>query len=96
MTVPYDTVFLFDVDNTLLDNDVVIADLRAHIEHQFGAATARRYWHHCQGHYALDPAAAAAYPAADIAIERIGDLLSIDIRELLGPKDPALASQKTP
>lgn len=239
MTAPYDTVFLFDVDNTLLDNDTVIADLRAHIEHEFGAATARRYWHHFevlrselgyadylgalqrwrvdaeplpgeatrllrmsdflidypfaerlypnavavvrrlgefghtviltdgdvvfqprkvqrsglwdavagrvliyihkermldavqrhyparhyvmvddklrilaamkkvlkdrlttvfprQGHYALDPAAAAAYPAADISIERIGDLLAVDIRELSGSKDPAPASQGTP
>ena len=27
----YETVFLFDVDNTLLDNDRVQADLDAHI-----------------------------------------------------------------
>jgi FMN phosphatase YigB (HAD superfamily) len=239
MTVLHDTVFLFDVDNTLLDNDVVIADLRAHIEHEFGAATASRYWLHFealrselgyadylgalqrwrvdaeplpgeatrllrmsgflidypfaerlypnavavvrrlgefgptviltdgdvvfqprkvqrsglwdavagrvliyihkermldavqrhhparhyvmvddklhilaamkkvmqdrlttvfprQGHYALDPAAVAAFPAADISIERIGDLLPIDIRELMGPNDSALVSQETP
>ena len=37
-----------------------------------------------QGHYALDPANAAAYPAADLAIERIGDLADIDIGALLG------------
>ena len=46
MSTPQDVVFLLDVDNTLLDNDRVIADLRAHIEHEFGAATASRYWHH--------------------------------------------------
>ncbi len=31
-----------------------------------------------QGHYALDAEAVAKYPAADITIERIGDLLDID------------------
>ena len=44
MTMPQDTVFLLDVDNTLLDNDKVIADLRQHLEQQFGNASAERYW----------------------------------------------------
>ena len=44
MTAPHDTVFLLDVDNTLLDNDRVIADLRGHLEHEFGTASADRYW----------------------------------------------------
>jgi FMN phosphatase YigB (HAD superfamily) len=39
-----DIVFLLDCDNTLLDNDRVQQDLRAHMEHQFGAASAARYW----------------------------------------------------
>jgi FMN phosphatase YigB (HAD superfamily) len=30
------TVFLFDVDNTLLDNDRVTADLRDHLEREIG------------------------------------------------------------
>ena len=30
------TVFLFDVDNTLLDNDRVTADLKRHLEQQVG------------------------------------------------------------
>jgi FMN phosphatase YigB (HAD superfamily) len=38
------TVFLFDVDNTLLDNDRVTADLRAHLESQVGVNGAQRYW----------------------------------------------------
>jgi FMN phosphatase YigB (HAD superfamily) len=38
------TVFLFDVDNTLLDNDAVAADLRAHLTEQFGAERQQRYW----------------------------------------------------
>ena len=39
-----DTVFLLDVDNTLLDNDAVIADLRRHLVEIFGAECERRYW----------------------------------------------------
>jgi FMN phosphatase YigB (HAD superfamily) len=37
-------VFLLDVDNTLLDNDAVIADLRRHLVEAFGADCDRRYW----------------------------------------------------
>lgn len=37
-------VFLFDVDNTLLDNDRVAADLKRHLIEQFGQKSARRYW----------------------------------------------------
>jgi FMN phosphatase YigB (HAD superfamily) len=39
-----------------------------------------------QGHYALDSEAIADYPSADITIDRIGDLLNIDIARLLKPK----------
>ncbi len=39
-----DRVFLLDVDNTLLDNDRIIVDLRHHLEHAFGAASTARYW----------------------------------------------------
>ncbi len=39
-----DTAFLFDVDNTLLDNDRVIADLQSHLEQEIGAARAKCYW----------------------------------------------------
>src|SRR5512140_3463632 len=37
-----------------------------------------------QGHYALDPSIFPAYPPADLAIERIGDLLDFDLPVLLG------------
>jgi FMN phosphatase YigB (HAD superfamily) len=43
MKSPHEIVCLFDVDNTLLDNDRVVEDLREHIG-QFGAASANRYW----------------------------------------------------
>src|SRR5437870_1411509 len=39
-----DTVFLLDVDNTLLDNDAIVADLRHHLTHAFGADSAERFW----------------------------------------------------
>jgi FMN phosphatase YigB (HAD superfamily) len=37
-------VFLLDVDNTLLDNDRIIAELRLHLEREFGVASSERYW----------------------------------------------------
>lgn len=37
-------IFLFDVDNTLLDNDRVITDLQRHLQREVGAERAQRYW----------------------------------------------------
>jgi hypothetical protein len=37
-------VFLFDVDNTLLDNDRVQADLSTHMAECYGTAARDRYW----------------------------------------------------
>jgi FMN phosphatase YigB (HAD superfamily) len=36
--------YLLDVDNTLLDNDAVIDDLRSHLIRTFGSECERRYW----------------------------------------------------
>jgi len=44
MTPPSEVVFLFDVDNTLLDNDRVQDDLRSHLERVFGSESRDRYW----------------------------------------------------
>src|ERR1700753_4466319 len=44
MAGPQDTVFLFDVDNTLFNNDALSADLSAHLESEFGASSRERYW----------------------------------------------------
>jgi FMN phosphatase YigB (HAD superfamily) len=44
MTSPKEVLFLFDVDNTLLDNDRVQDDLRSHLEREFGAETRDRYF----------------------------------------------------
>ena len=43
-SVPAKVVFLFDVDNTLLDNDRVTADLRHHLEREVGSKGAQCYW----------------------------------------------------
>jgi FMN phosphatase YigB (HAD superfamily) len=37
-------IFLFDVDNTLLDNDRVAADLKHHLEKEVGHERQQRYW----------------------------------------------------
>ncbi len=39
-----EVVFLVDVDNTLLDNDRVEADLKRHLKRELGTAGQRRYW----------------------------------------------------
>jgi FMN phosphatase YigB (HAD superfamily) len=44
MTKTPDVVFLFDVDNTLIDNDRVQAHLSEHLEQTYGATTRDRYW----------------------------------------------------
>jgi hypothetical protein len=44
MTSTPNVVFLFDVDNTLIDNDRVQAHLKEHLAQTYGAATRDRYW----------------------------------------------------
>jgi hypothetical protein len=44
MTGIPNVVFLFDVDNTLIDNDRVQAHLKEHLAQTYGAATRDRYW----------------------------------------------------
>ena len=41
---PFDIVTLFDCDNTLLDHDHVVADLRHHLEQEFGPRNRDRYF----------------------------------------------------
>ena len=38
------SVFLFDVDNTLLDNDRVVDDLRSYLRTEVGLTKCERYW----------------------------------------------------
>lgn len=37
-------VFLVDVDNTLLDNDDIQADIKTHLAREYGSACRDRYW----------------------------------------------------
>jgi FMN phosphatase YigB (HAD superfamily) len=41
---PTRVIFLFDVDNTLLDNDRVAADLQRHLASEVGMEGAQEYW----------------------------------------------------
>jgi FMN phosphatase YigB (HAD superfamily) len=41
---PTRVVFLFDIDNTLLDNDRVTADLQCHLASEIGPAGTKEYW----------------------------------------------------
>lgn len=41
---PTAIIFLFDVDNTLLDNDRVAEDLRQYLEREVGPERQKRYW----------------------------------------------------
>jgi FMN phosphatase YigB (HAD superfamily) len=53
-----------------------------------------------QGHYALDPKAIAKYPAADVTVDHVGDLLNYDFQALraaaMGKKAEASATVATP
>ncbi len=44
MPMPTKLVFLFDVDNTLLDNDRVSADLKQHLTREVGPERQQQYW----------------------------------------------------
>ena len=44
MAQTHEIVFLFDVDNTLLDNDRVVADLGAYLDKQFGHERREHYF----------------------------------------------------
>ena len=41
---PGSVAFLLDVDNTLLDNDRIEADIGRHLEHEFGPSGREQYW----------------------------------------------------
>ena len=40
----YPVVFLLDIDNTLVNNDAVVADLMKHLERDVGIEQQKRYW----------------------------------------------------
>ena len=69
----HDLVFLFDVDNTLLNNDRVQADLDVYL----GVTTVFPR----QGHYATDSDILAKYPHGEIELNRIADLVEHDFSD---------------
>jgi len=44
MSTRHPVVFLVDVDNTLVDNDHIAADLKRHLEREVGRERQERYW----------------------------------------------------
>jgi len=44
VTASRSAVILFDVDNTLIDNDRIASDLKRHLKDRVGEACERRYW----------------------------------------------------
>jgi FMN phosphatase YigB (HAD superfamily) len=44
MTNASEVVFFLDVDNTLIDNDAIVADLSEHLRSAFGRESSDRYW----------------------------------------------------
>src|SRR5438552_14858002 len=44
MSAPQNIVFLLDVDNTLIDNDHIQADLQKYLDREVGRESAKRYW----------------------------------------------------
>lgn len=76
MTSANGVFFFLDVDNTLLDNDCIVADLDAHLEGEFGGKNRDRYWAAFEAlrtEPAFDPKQLTCQPA-DITVQRIGDL----------------------
>jgi FMN phosphatase YigB (HAD superfamily) len=44
MATPHDVVTFFDLDNTLLDNDSIAADLHRYLDAEVGPKLSERYW----------------------------------------------------
>jgi hypothetical protein len=82
MSESYPIVFLVDVDDTLLETDRFETDLTRHIEREFGIQCRDRYW--AIQEQLFNELGYRAYPPADIAVERISDLLSFNLSDMGG------------
>ena len=67
----------------------ILAAMKNTLKHQLTTVFPR------QGHYALDPHILAACPPADLAADRIGDLLKWDWSALPGVSRPASLPQES-
>ena len=72
-------MFLLDVDNTLLDNDRFVAELKRVLGDALTTIFVR------QGHYALASNDAPIVPLPDVSIERIGGLLNFEMPDFSPP-----------
>ena len=76
MTAADEVFFFLDVDNTLLDNDCIVADLNVHLEGGVGGKNRDRYWAAFEALrtvLAFDHKQLTCLPA-DTTVQRIGDL----------------------
>ena len=81
MSQPYPIVFLVDVDDTLLEEDL------------WGKRVTTVFPR--QGEFAVDPVALASYPPADITVERISDLLSFNLSDLIPARSLAVSEVRS-
>jgi hypothetical protein len=77
MTSADEGFFFLDVDNMLLDNYCIVADLNAHLEGGFGSKNRDRYWTAFEAlrteELTFDPRQLPCPPAKP-TVQRIGDL----------------------
>jgi hypothetical protein len=77
MTSADEVFFFLDVDNMLLDNYCIVADLNAHLEGGFGGKNRDRYWTAFEAlrteELTFDPRQLPCPPAKP-TVQRIGDL----------------------
>lgn len=84
MTIANEVVFLLDVDDKLR----ILAAMKKIWGERLTSVFPR------QGHYALDPGNSAAYPPADISIERIGEPINIDFTTLPDSPEPTAHNRR--
>lgn len=72
MRVTSNVVFLLDVDDKLR----ILAAVKRLLQKRLTTVFPR------QGHYAFDAVEIANYPTADFTVERIGDLVDLDVAKL--------------
>jgi hypothetical protein len=71
------TVFMLDIDNTLLDTDRFTADLSTRLDSSFGRLERERYW----AHYATQSDGLSIDPTPDLTIDCIGQLWELALTD---------------
>ena len=94
-------VFLFQVDNTLLDDDRVAAGRTEHLEREVGHGCQERCWRAFEelrarvgyadypGALPVDEGVARSVPGPDFTLEHIGGPVEVDFQAIIrGPQGP--------